>query len=807
MADDIRLVIGVEKSGVLSAITATENLEKKVKKLSDTYARGGISYGKYNRGVEQLAKATKKSKDELLSHGTAIRANAKAVEAAAIAEKQRLKVLREEKVALDQKNKAEAANSAELKRFRISTDQVYAAEQKLLRLKKMLRAEVNAGKMSLRQAATVQMQYKKSLTTMGGGLVQGRNKMSKFGMVSQQVGYQVGDFFVQVQSGQSAMVAFAQQGTQLAGLIPGLGGAIVGIGLSFGAMAYQMLRGKDKAKEAAEGIEGAFSKLPDFFDSLGVDIGQSFDKAFAQVENKYGELFKKLAEIKLKETKASMAESFVSNVSTVEDPSRWEQIKSNVRQMGSTFTEGQDGPSRIQAELTATADAVREIEAAYIASINAAQSMDEIISIVGKTQKDLSAVSEDAAEAFIKQTEEQGIVQAEATAQTKRDEEDLRRARELADAERLAGQSLVDKTRADELERYNGDLAATNATLDAMFKNRTLSFKIRFAGEEKAFGASFTPETNFKPTQSYEELLKMGWTPDNISAMGVDAPKSKTSTKSGGGGKSPQEQLAEFLVKKQEEAALQTQLIGLFGEERDIQSELIKFKQEYGKVASQTQVAEFEATVQQISADKERQKVLEEANAQQQSIADTLQSSMSDAFMSMEDGTKSFEEAMKDMARTVIKQLYDILVVQQLVGSWNATSKTGSGLAGMIMGAFQADGGAWQGGSQIQAYANGGVVGGPTTFPMAGGKTGLMGEAGPEAIMPLKRGANGKLGVQMEGGGGDTIVVNQSFNFQANGDATIKQLIAQAAPKIAQMTKSSLLDDRRRGGSTKAAFG
>jgi len=280
----------------------------------------------------------------------------------------------------------------------------------------------------------------------------------------------------------------------------------------------------------------------------------------------------------------------------------------------------------------------------------------------------------------------------------------------------------------------------------------------------------------------------------------------KTSTK-GGGGKSPQEQLAEFLTKKQEEADLQSQLVGLFGEERDLKSELIKFDQEYGKVASETQVAEFKATLQQIAADKERQKVLEEANAQQQTIADTIQSSMSDAFMSMVDGTKSFEEAMKDMARTVIKQLYDILVVQQLVGSWNATSKTGSGLAGMIMGAFQADGGAWSNGSQIQAYANGGVVGGPTTFPITGGKTGLMGEAGPEAIMPLKRGANGKLGVQMEGGGGDTIVVNQSFNFQANGDATIKQLIAQAAPKIAQMTKSSLLDDRRRGGSTKAAFG
>ena len=138
---------------------------------------------------------------------------------------------------------------------------------------------------------------------------------------------------------------------------------------------------------------------------------------------------------------------------------------------------------------------------------------------------------------------------------------------------------------------------------------------------------------------------------------------------------------------------------------------------------------------------------------------------MSDAFMSMVDGTKSFKDAMKDMARAVIKQLYEVLVVQQLVGSFNATTGKGSGIVGAIMGATQADGGAWQGGSQINAYANGGVVGGPTFFPMTGGKTGLMGEAGPEAIMPLKRGPNGKLGVQAEGGSQGNVVVNQSFNF------------------------------------------
>jgi phage-related minor tail protein len=164
--------------------------------------------------------------------------------------------------------------------------------------------------------------------------------------------------------------------------------------------------------------------------------------------------------------------------------------------------------------------------------------------------------------------------------------------------------------------------------------------------------------------------------------------------------------------------------------------------------------------------------------------------------MAMVDGTLSVKDAFKSMASEIIKELYRVLVVQQMVNA----AKTAFGIP-------FADGGAFSGGSQIEAYANGGVVGSPTTFPMTGGKTGLMGEAGPEAIMPLKRGSNGKLGVQMEGGGGDVININQSFNFQANGDDSVKKLIAQAAPKIADMAKASVIDSRRRGGSTKAAFG
>ena len=62
---------------------------------------------------------------------------------------------------------------------------------------------------------------------------------------------------------------------------------------------------------------------------------------------------------------------------------------------------------------------------------------------------------------------------------------------------------------------------------------------------------------------------------------------------------------------------------------------------------------------------------------------------------------------------------------------------------------------------RVMPFAKGGIVGSPTTFAMRGG-TGLMGEAGPEAIMPLARGADGRLGVR--GGGGQTVNVTMHVN-------------------------------------------
>ncbi len=81
-----------------------------------------------------------------------------------------------------------------------------------------------------------------------------------------------------------------------------------------------------------------------------------------------------------------------------------------------------------------------------------------------------------------------------------------------------------------------------------------------------------------------------------------------------------------------------------------------------------------------------------------------------------------------------------------------------NGVGSLVQGILPfADGGSFSQG-RVMPFANGGVVSSPTMFPMRGG-TGLMGEAGPEAIMPLARGADGKLGVRTQGGGRAVSVV------------------------------------------------
>lgn len=143
------------------------------------------------------------------------------------------------------------------------------------------------------------------------------------------------------------------------------------------------------------------------------------------------------------------------------------------------------------------------------------------------------------------------------------------------------------------------------------------------------------------------------------------------------------------------------------------------------------------------------------------------------------DGMK-LSDALKGVARSMVDTVYNVAMrpVQNAAGGAIA-----SGLGSLLSGISPfAQGGAFSQG-RVMPFAQGGVVTAPVTFPMRGG-TGLMGEAGPEAIMPLARGPDGRLGVVAGGGGRAVQVVMNISTPDAEGFRRSQSQIAAQMGRV-----------------------
>lgn len=191
-----------------------------------------------------------------------------------------------------------------------------------------------------------------------------------------------------------------------------------------------------------------------------------------------------------------------------------------------------------------------------------------------------------------------------------------------------------------------------------------------------------------------------------------------------------------------------------------------------------------------------------------------------DALKAAEDQTKRTADGFASMARSMIfdggnisdmlKNLGGTLFESGLSGLFQSAISSGGGGFLASVGSFlfpSANGNVFSGGNVVP-FARGGVVSSPTTFPMRSGQTGLMGEAGPEAIMPLTR-IGGKLGVRADGGGGTAtlrIIAPEGFEVDFDGKMTgiavevtkagIQQFAKHSMPGLVQQINK---DPKRRG--------
>jgi phage-related minor tail protein len=172
-------------------------------------------------------------------------------------------------------------------------------------------------------------------------------------------------------------------------------------------------------------------------------------------------------------------------------------------------------------------------------------------------------------------------------------------------------------------------------------------------------------------------------------------------------------------------------------------------------------------------------KLAEEFDPLAQLISDlssSVENELNSAFASVLDGTKTLGEALLDFASNVLAKVAQDLFAQQFAAP----------IASGIKGLFSEDGNVFGPGGYVP-FAKGGVVSGPTIFPFANG-TGLMGEAGPEAIMPLSRGSDGKLGVAAaNGNSAPKITINNYSGQEASTSSdNMGNIIVEIGRAIAQ---------------------
>ena len=814
-----------------------------------------------------------------------------------------VQMLKDEEEASKLAQKATRELEAEKRRLTAAYNPLAAAEQQYIAAKNQIARASELGVLNAKQEAAALDNLEREYQALSKGVYLAGSRFNqfgeqsgiagksanRFGMYAQQAGYQLGDFAVQIQSGTNVGVAFSQQFAQLAGLIPGVAGALTAFAaIGLGLLIQNLTRSKEEATKLDD-VVSDFEKFDDIFKSAGVSLEDNFITAIEKVREKYGELIadisKTTTEGALSKLTAALGKEFKPG--TITDPNNTKGFFRELLSAGTVLNSGPSaslgltGPQQeaikqmkeYNEAATALREKIKELgEQGYTTMEQFALGIDEFFTEI----KTSGEYSEEILKRLTSQLNEAGL--GEAVARVKQEqEEQVKTAQELQATlqQEIEMRNLILRYGEDSVQVKQAELdaeyAKTKATIEALDVSESLRLEIEAAAQANydaesatiAWGNSlgyvknqiagiasilasigggmisnaekFTTAKLIREGKTRVEAEKLsryqtedaryeaqkqqnlaqygkivgtainaalsvdhvgGRNADEalLSAYELDAERTKAEReankkgrKKGGRGKlsdaekdakKAQEKLEDFFDQFKLGMEQQERLLGVYGEQREELEKVIEIENRLGDARGLVSQKQIEAMAQEELA-------LERKLEREQQIYELGRSSFENFLMTVVDGTSSIEDAFKAMLANIIREVY-----QQYV------AKGAADVAGnFLVSLFSAKGNAFGSGG-VKMFANGGVVDSPTLFNYSGG-TGMMGEAGPEAIMPLKRNSQGKLGVQVSGGG-QSVVVNNHWYISANGDAAVKAIIQSEAPKIIEKTKLAVADANRR---------
>ena len=278
MADDIKIIVRVEgDKDIVKTTQSLKKMETGVRTLSKDLDAGRISENQFNTGLKELRRTVDSSFGSWQKAKGAVDVYAKSVQQAAQAAKQ---------ARIDQEV---LKISASYDRLKSSIDPAFAAQQRMRKAHEDIRSALKAELITRTEAAQSLVEYRKQAKVFMQTQMAATKASNRFGVVTQQAGYQVGDFLVQVQSGTNPMVAFGQQATQLVGILPLMTGAfglsttaLIGLSAGLGiaiplatAIGAALLKSGESSNSASDGIkkyESAVKSLREETEKLNDEI-------------------------------------------------------------------------------------------------------------------------------------------------------------------------------------------------------------------------------------------------------------------------------------------------------------------------------------------------------------------------------------------------------------------------------------------------------------------------------------------------------------------------------------------------------